>query len=98
MLFNRETVVFKAAVSWAVAECQRRGIEVGGKEVSKSERSKKCREVLESALYLIRFPAMTVQEFADTVATSGLLTLQVREESSNPTNWCNFQCFACSNK
>ena len=90
MPFNRETVVFKAAVSWAVAECQRRGIEVGGKEVSKSERSKKCREVLESALYLIRFPAMTVQAFADTVATSGLLTLQVREESSNPINWCNF--------
>ena len=97
MLLNRETVVFKAAVSWAVAECQRRGIEVGGKEVSKSERSKKCREVLESALYLIRFPAMTVQEFADTVATSGLLTLQVRENSI-PNKLVQFsgkKCSAC---
>ena len=45
-------------------------------EISKTERSRKCREVLDTALYLIRFPAMTVQEFADTVATSGVLTLQ----------------------
>ena len=45
-------------------------------EIGKTEKSRKCREVLDTALYLIRFPAMTVQEFADTVATSGVLTLQ----------------------
>ena len=68
----RETVVFKAAVSWAEAECQRQGISIDDPE----EKPLKCREVLGNALYLIRFTSMTVQEFADTVATSGVLTLQ----------------------
>ena len=68
----RETVVFKAAVSWAEAECSRKGITFENDE----EKPTKCREVLDTALFLIRFPALTVQEFADTVATSGILTLQ----------------------
>ena len=31
----RETVVFKAALAWAQAECQRKGIELSGEECEK---------------------------------------------------------------
>lgn len=41
----RETVVFKAAVAWAQAECQRKGIELSGeceKDILKHIKHNKC--------------------------------------------------------
>ncbi|CAN0396998.1 BTB/POZ domain-containing protein 6-like isoform X1 [Lampetra planeri] len=63
----RESSVFEAALSWAEAECQRGGI------VSTLENR---RRVLDKALYLIRIPAMPVEEFANGAAQSGILTLE----------------------
>lgn len=67
----RETVVFKAAMNWANKECKRRT----GKDSSRTD-PEAMRDVLGEALSLIRFPAMGVEDFADEVAKSGLLTLQ----------------------
>ena len=65
----KETVVFTAAINWAKAECNKRdGLEPDSPEDK--------RKVLGKALNKIRFPAMSITDFADTVATSGLLTLQ----------------------
>lgn len=63
----RETVVFQASQNWAAAECQRRNL---------VDTPEKRRQVLGSAMYLIRFPAMNVQDFADEVVKSDILTLQ----------------------
>ncbi|XP_035277692.1 BTB/POZ domain-containing protein 6-B-like isoform X1 [Anguilla anguilla] len=63
----KEAVVFEAVLSWAVAECKRRGL-------APSSRNK--RSVLGKALYLVRVPSMTLQEFADGAAQSDILTLE----------------------
>lgn len=66
-LNTREVVVFQAVLCWAAAECRRQGLTVTpGNQ----------RAVLGKALYLIRFPSMTLQEFADGVAQSDVLTLK----------------------
>ena len=84
----RETVIFNAAKNWALAECVRKDIQDeandddqeengnGSKNDQELSEAERCRQVLGRALYLVRFPCMTVQEFADTVAKSGLLTLE----------------------
>ena len=64
----KETVVFVAANNWAAAECQRQSLDDKAPE--------NRRKVLGEALKKVRFPAMSVADFADTVATSGMLTLQ----------------------
>ena len=85
----RETVIFNAAKRWAQAECVRNDIQnensnedelessvenqINGQRKSEEER---WREALGDALYLVRFLCMSVQEFADSVAKSGLLTLK----------------------
>ncbi|XP_076800314.1 BTB/POZ domain-containing protein 6-B-like [Clavelina lepadiformis] len=61
----KETVVFDAACRWADAECKRQGLQP-------SSRSKRI--VLGEVIYLIRIPAMSLQEFADGPATSDILT------------------------
>jgi len=72
-ILNRETlncneiVVFKAAATWATAEGTRRGVEIT---------PQLQREILGPAMFLVRFPAMNVEEFADSAAQSGMLTLQ----------------------
>ena len=85
----RETVIFDAAKRWAQAECVRNDIQnesideheaESGMEASSNDQTKsqeeRWRDALGEALYLVRFLCMSVQEFADTVAKSGLLTLQ----------------------
>lgn len=67
----REVSVFEAALRWAEAECQRQGLEV----TPDSQRT-----VLAKALYLIRIPAMKVEEFANGAAQSGVLTLKENNE------------------
>ena len=64
----KETFVFHAADNWARAECKRQNLD----PVDPAKR----RSVLGRALNKIRFPAMSVTDFADSVATSGMLTLQ----------------------
>lgn len=64
----RECHIFKAVESWADAECLR-------KDLSKTRENR--RKVLENVISLVRFPLMTVEEFAQGPAQSG--TLQDRE-------------------
>ena len=63
----KETLVFAAATRWAEAECTRQGRDVN---------PELCREVLGDALYLVRFPTMSENEFADGAVQSGLLSKQ----------------------
>ena len=60
----REGKLFKAVCRWAEAECQRRNV---------PNNSEHQRSVLDRALTLVRFPIMTVEEFAGGPAQSGLL-------------------------
>ncbi len=65
----KETIVFAAANNWAASECLKQGLDDKDPE--------KRRQVLgDAALKKIRFPAMSIADFADAVATSGMLTLQ----------------------
>jgi BTB/POZ domain-containing protein 1/2 len=60
----RELALFQAVLRWLNAECERRGIDPS---------SSNKREILGHALYSIRFPLITVEEFADFVASSEIL-------------------------
>ncbi len=73
LILNRESLnvkelsIFGAAQRWAEAECIRRDIE---------RTPEHQRAVLGRALYQIRVPTMKLEEFADSAAQSGVLTLQ----------------------
>ncbi|MBZ3876354.1 BTB/POZ domain-containing protein 2 [Sciurus carolinensis] len=60
----REVRLFSAVVRWAEAECQRQQLQVTPENK---------RKVLGKALGLIRFPLMTIEEFAAGPAQSGIL-------------------------
>ncbi|CAI4225875.1 unnamed protein product [Auanema sp. JU1783] len=60
----KEAELFKAVLRWANAECQRKTLQ---------QTSENYRIVLGDALFLIRFPLMTVEEFANVAAQPGLL-------------------------
>ena len=62
----QEYELFKAAKRWAWHECKRRGLTPAKPE--------HVRRVLSSALNFIRFPAMSLKEFTDDAAQSGILT------------------------
>ncbi|XP_077179984.1 BTB/POZ domain-containing protein 6 isoform X3 [Paroedura picta] len=68
-LNTKEVVVFEAVLNWAEAECRRQGLPV-------TPRNK--RNVLGKALYLVRIPTMTLEEFANGAAQSDILTLEER--------------------
>ncbi|XP_076984480.1 BTB/POZ domain-containing protein 6 isoform X2 [Tamandua tetradactyla] len=74
-LNTKEAVVFEAVLNWAEAECKRQGLPI-------SPRNK--RHVLGRALYLVRIPTMTLEEFANGAAQSDILTL---EETHNIFLW-----------
>nr|XP_009673895.1 PREDICTED: BTB/POZ domain-containing protein 6 [Struthio camelus australis] len=74
-LNTKEVVVFEAVLNWAEAECKRQGLPV-------TPRNK--RNVLGKALYLVRIPTMTLEEFANGAAQSDILTL---EETHNIFLW-----------
>ena len=59
--------IFYASLLWANAECQRRELEITADNQ---------RKVLGKALFLVRIPAMSLEDFANGPAQSGLLTLQ----------------------
>ncbi|XP_034241100.1 BTB/POZ domain-containing protein 2-like [Thrips palmi] len=61
----REAKLFQAIQRWAEAECLRQHIPVSGENQ---------RGALGRALFLVRFPLMTVEEFACGAAQSGILT------------------------
>ncbi|XP_008187685.1 BTB/POZ domain-containing protein 6 isoform X2 [Acyrthosiphon pisum] len=63
----KETILWEAAMNWASAECSRR-------EIEPTPSNK--RQVLDSALYLLRLPAMSLEEFANGPAQMGMLTLE----------------------
>lgn len=74
-LNTKEVVVFEALLNWADAECRRQGLQVT---------SRNKRNVLGKALYLVRIPTMTLEEFANGAAQSDILTL---EETHNIFLW-----------
>ncbi|XP_068198543.1 BTB/POZ domain-containing protein 6-B-like [Antennarius striatus] len=63
----REALIFQAALGWAAAECRRQGL---------AATPRNQRAALGAALYLVRVPSMTLQEFADGAAQSDVLTLK----------------------
>lgn len=63
----KEINLFEAALSWAHAECLRR-------EIEPNPTNK--RAMLGSAIYLIRFPTMSLEEFANSAAQIGILSPQ----------------------
>ncbi|XP_061652172.1 BTB/POZ domain-containing protein 6-B-like [Phyllopteryx taeniolatus] len=71
----KEAAVFEAVTSWAAAECRRRGLGPGARN---------RRRVLGKALFLVRIPTMSLEEFADGAAQSDILTL---EETRNLFLW-----------
>ncbi|XP_048245018.1 BTB/POZ domain-containing protein 6-like isoform X2 [Haliotis rufescens] len=60
-----EICIFRSVMSWAEAECRRQG-----REVTPEEK----REVLEECLFLIRFPFISMAQFATTVCNEGILS------------------------
>ncbi|KAF7644009.1 hypothetical protein LDENG_00229520 [Lucifuga dentata] len=74
-LNTKEVVVFEAVMNWATAECKRQGL-------GPTTRNK--RDVLGKALFLVRVPSMTLEEFANGAAQSDILTL---EETHNVFLW-----------
>ncbi|CAG2166279.1 unnamed protein product [Oppiella nova] len=63
----KELSIFYASLLWANSECQRRELEITADNQ---------RKVLGNALFLVRIPAMSLEDFANGPAQSGLLTLQ----------------------
>ncbi|XP_065565306.1 BTB/POZ domain-containing protein 3-like isoform X2 [Artemia franciscana] len=63
----KEIVVFEAVLKWAAAECVRKEMEPTNENV---------RRVLGDTLYLVRIPSMSLEDFANGAAQSGVLTLQ----------------------
>ncbi|CAB3993537.1 BTB POZ domain-containing 6-like [Paramuricea clavata] len=61
----REVDLFKAVLKWSEAECSRKGIEANAKNK---------RAAMGNAIYQIRFASMTLQDFAQNVSQSGILT------------------------
>ncbi|KAM6968465.1 BTB/POZ domain-containing protein 6-B-like [Tautogolabrus adspersus] len=74
-LNTKEVVVFEAVMNWATAECKRQCL-------GPTTRNK--REVLGKALFLVRIPSMSLEEFADGAAQCDILTL---EETHNVFLW-----------
>lgn len=66
-IFILQLSIFFAALLWANAECQRNDLEVTPENQ---------RKVLGKSFFLIRIPAMRLEDFANGPAQSGLLTLQ----------------------
>lgn len=63
----KEMNLLEAALNWAGAECSRR-------EIDPTPQNK--RAMLGNALYLIRIPTMSLEEFANGAAQMGILTQQ----------------------
>ncbi|XP_072533422.1 BTB/POZ domain-containing protein 6-A [Salminus brasiliensis] len=63
----KEASVLRAVLKWAESECRRRGL---------NPTAQNKRSVLGKALYLLRLPAMSLEEFADGPAQSEILTLE----------------------
>ena len=91
-----EAELFKAAKTWAEAECKRKIL---------PPLPENKRMILSSAINFIRFPTMTIQEFSDDAARSGILKSEetiniflyfgskdeskVREYSCRPRRGCH---------
>jgi hypothetical protein len=76
-----EVDLFQACMRWARAECQRKGL---------AEEPINLRSVFEAHLTNIRFPAMTLEQYSDTVVPSGML--------NDKEGFLLYQCFTCKNK
>lgn len=66
-LNTKEEVVFGAVMNWAAAECKRQGL---------APTTGNRRSVLGQALFLVRIPTMSLDEFANGAAQCDILTLE----------------------
>ena len=62
-----EVDLFEAVLKWSEAECSRKGIEANAKNK---------RAAMGNAIYQIRFASMTLEDLAQNVSQSGILTLE----------------------
>ena len=76
-----EVDIFAACMEWASAECERQKLE---------DNPENQRKVLGNHLHKIRFPTMTIQQFADIVVPTGILR--------DPEGFLIFQYFVCQTK
>lgn len=66
-LIVREKTVYEAAMRWAKAECKRKNVVLTASEL---------RNALGDALFCVRFPAMSINEFANESGKGDLLSCQ----------------------
>ncbi len=78
---TKEVDIFKAIIVWAEAECERKGLAANATNL---------RQVIGPNLFKIRFPTMSVEEFADTVVPTNILSIG--------EGYAVFQYLACSDK
>ena len=67
-LMIEEVVLFQAVIRWATKQCEKQGLVADGKV--------KRRIIGERAIKAIRFPLMTMEEFASVVIDTNLLTTE----------------------
>jgi len=96
-LAAKESSLFTAMVSWADAKCKREGIECN---------IANYRKVCEKIIPHVRFPIMTLGEFASTVPSSNVLSnqqlmdlykyLAKLKEKDKPPQKVDFNCTVCT--
>ena len=67
-LMIEEVALFQAVIRWATKQCEKQGLVVDGKVIR--------RIIGERAIKAIRFPLMTIEEFASVVIDTNLLTTE----------------------
>ena len=67
-LMIEEVALFQAVIRWATKQCERQGLVADGKVIR--------RIIGERAIKAIRFPLMTIEEFASVVIDTNLLTTE----------------------
>ncbi|KAH7717381.1 BTB/POZ domain-containing protein 6-A [Aphelenchoides avenae] len=77
----RETTIYSQTIEWAKAELRRQSKSSSSEEQETEVADEGVRELLGEAIRLIRFPAMTIKEFSQGPAKSGVLTDEVIERA-----------------
>ena len=67
-LMIKEVAIFQAVIRWATKQCEKQGLVADGKVIR--------RIIGERAIKAIRFPLMTIEEFASVVIDTNLLTTE----------------------
>lgn len=60
-----ESLIYESVIAWAEGECERQQLDVSDDNI---------KALVQEMIYLVRFPLMSAQYFADNVATRRILT------------------------